>query len=105
MATDTLPGTEKQPSVGKRCARCNANSAILRLTEADAPAVRGQTVRFRFDLYLTPEGAGSTDIQTFLADNAEAFRGFNVLIDQAGSVRYYAAGAEHPVPGKVPVGA
>ena len=77
----------------------------MRLTEADAPAVRGQTVRFRFDLYLTPEAAGSTDIQTFLADDAEAFRAFNLLIDQAGNMRYYAAGAEHPVPGKVPVGA
>jgi len=76
----------------------------MRMSEADAAAVRGQTVRFRFDLYLTPEAAGSTDIQTFLAGNAEAFRAFNLLIDQAGNVRYYAAGAEHPVPGRVPVG-
>lgn len=103
-AADALPGSEKQPSAGERCARCNANGAVMRMSEADAAAVRGQTVRFRFDLYLTPEAAGSTDIQTFLAGNAEAFRAFNLLIDQAGNVRYYAAGAEHPVPGRVPVG-
>ena len=104
VATDTLAGAVGKSSVGQRCARCNANGAILRLSEADAPAVRGQTVRFRFDLYVTPESAGSTDIQTFLADNAEAFRAFDLLVDQAGNVRYYADGAEHIVAGTVAVG-
>ena len=101
VATDTLAGSVGKLSVGQRCARCNANGAILRLSEADRLMVRGQTMRFRFDLYIEPESDGSTDIQTFLADNAEAYRAFDLLVDQAGNVRYYAGGAEHLVPGTV----
>ncbi|NLX99340.1 MAG: hypothetical protein GXY83_24650 [Rhodopirellula sp.] len=105
VATDTLPGSPGKSDVGKHCARCNGNAALMKLSDPDIAAARGQTVRFRFDLYVTPEGSGGPDIQTFSGDDPQSSRAFNLLVDREGTVQYYSGGAQHPIGGKMPVGA
>ena len=105
VATGTLPGAAGKSDVGKQCARCTANAALLKLSEADCAAVGRQTVRFRFDLYVSSEGTGGPDVQTFSDENPEYSRAFNLLLDREGTVRHYSQGAYHPVSGNLPIGA
>jgi hypothetical protein len=103
--TSTLPGSAGNAAVGQRCACCSANAALLQVSEADAAAVTGQAVRFRFDVYLVAGESGGADIQTFQADTPNETRAFNLLLGCDGTVRYYVGGEYQEVPGEIPRGA
>jgi hypothetical protein len=78
------------PRGGQRFAKSMANLDFLVLNDKDSAAAKAQTVRFAFDIYVVGHSSGGADIQTFCDAAPNETRGFNLLLGNDGTIKYYA---------------
>lgn len=97
LSASGAPATAAQG--GKMFPKSTANIDYLVLSEKNSTAVKAQTIRFAFDIYIAGGNSGGADIQTFCNAIPNETRGFNLLLGSDGTIKYYTHGWK-PVAGK-----